>query len=272
VNGIDLSNWNSWVDWRGVEFDFYKATEGVSYVDPTQGTWANKIPIDGPYHFAHPDQNSPEAEAAYFVRHAIPGVMWALDCEMRGSVSPLAIMGAAALAAWCDRFHELVAPHLGPNGFHYTPRSYAPSLWPRLQRPWRWWLAGARGVPTYQTFAGKTVDIEQYAIVGGIDRNISYTPIVSTEDDMWTDPEKAQVIAQVGSLNQWRSDITGVIQGQIANGLNDPNGGVQVKLDRIIDRVDALESGGVTGALSDADVARVAAAVIAELQAHPLHP
>lgn len=183
--GIDLSNNNGGpVDWNGVEFAYRKATEGVGFIDATQAKWhaeaqARSIP-DGPYHFAHPDVNSVDAEADFFIAHAIPGEFWALDCETRKSgtktISPLAIMGAPSLASWCDQFYDRVAPVLGPIGFHYTFRSYADALWPRLTAPWWWWLASAAGAPKYRTYAGRAVAVEQYAIVGGVDQNESYVP------------------------------------------------------------------------------------------------
>lgn len=178
MNGVDLSNNNGSVDWTGVEFAFYKATEGVSFVDRTQATWAGKV-VGGPYHFAHPDQNSPDNAAAFFLANAIPGQVWALDCETRKGADPLAIMGASSLAGWCDRFYQLVAPTLGPNGYHYTFRSYADHLWPILRAPWRWWLASASGRPGAVThYAGRVVDIEQWGIVNGVDRDIAYTPLL----------------------------------------------------------------------------------------------
>jgi hypothetical protein len=181
-NGIDVSNNNSAVDWQGVEFAFYKATEGASFIDTTQHAWANHVKPSGPYHFAHPDANTPQAEADHFLKWAVPGQMWALDCETRPGVDPLHIMGATRLAAWCDEFYGLVAPHLGPNGYHYTFRSYAEALWPLLTAPWRWWLASAAGVPSYRSYAGRTVDIEQFAQTGGIDRDIAYTALVAQPD------------------------------------------------------------------------------------------
>ena len=201
MHGIDVSNHQTYVDWRGVEFCFYKATEGVSFVDSKQDQWANKIALDGPYHFAHPNVNSPEAEAAHFLNHAKPGVMWALDCETYGSMDPLALIGSARLVAWCDRFYELVSPVLGPNGYHYTFRSYASRLWPQLKEPWRWWLASATGAPTYTSYAGRPVDIEQYAIIGGVDRNVSYTDIIqpSGEPDMPLTGDDIQTIRLVAT-------------------------------------------------------------------------
>lgn len=269
MNGIDVSNNNQSVDWAGVEFCFYKATEGVSFTDQTQASWANKVSVDGPYHFAHPDRNSPEAEAAHFLAKAIPGRMWALDCETYGQVDPLGIIGPARLAAWCDRFFELVAPVLGPVGYHYTFRSYAATLWPRLQQPWRWWLASAAGKPTYRTYAGRVVDIEQYAIVAGVDRDISYTPIASEDPDM-TDAEHQMLadtrqlasdalIAATQALTAARSAAT---NGSWVLGV-DPNTGAETghgittietivtdlaaKVEALAAKVATIETGGLAG-------------------------
>jgi Glycosyl hydrolases family 25 len=213
MQGVDVSNNNSVVDWHGVEFAFYKATEGATFIDATQSGFAatSRLLPHGPYHFAHPDANSADVEAAHFLAYAIPGTMWALDCETRTGKNPLAVMGAAALAAWCDRFFDLVAPHLGP-GYHYTFRSYADQLWPRLTRPWRWWLATAVGKPSFPVYAGRTVDVEQWGQVAGVDQDFAYTN--PQEQDLTPDEHNMLV-----KISQWEDNITDAIQVQTANAI-----------------------------------------------------
>jgi lysozyme len=74
IFGIDISHHNTVTNWNsiksaGVKFIYCKATEGVSYVDPTFDSYVKNakaigIPV-GAYHFAHPD-NDPIDEANHF--------------------------------------------------------------------------------------------------------------------------------------------------------------------------------------------------------------
>jgi GH25 family lysozyme M1 (1,4-beta-N-acetylmuramidase) len=78
--GIDVSSYQGDVNWArvasdGITFAHGKATEGVSYRDPTfarnrQGARAYGIHF-GAYHFARPDHNQPKQEAFFF--HATIG-------------------------------------------------------------------------------------------------------------------------------------------------------------------------------------------------------
>ena len=79
VLGIDVSNWQGNVDWEEVAGDGYtfawaKATEGMTYTDPMffnnmeNGIDANIVM--GAYHFARPDNNSPQEDAANFLNVA----------------------------------------------------------------------------------------------------------------------------------------------------------------------------------------------------------
>lgn len=94
--GIDCSNWQGNIGWEqvaasGVQFAICKSSEGTTYRDPYfPMNWAgmgNTYLQRGAYHFAQPDQNGPDAEAAYFldaVRDAgglNPGDVLALDME-----------------------------------------------------------------------------------------------------------------------------------------------------------------------------------------------
>lgn len=187
-HGIDISNNNSSVDWNGVTFVFIKATEGTTFIDRTFNKWQNEatalsIPWSA-YHFAHPDQHSATDEAHYFLSHATKGPMPpALDFESRKGVDPLSLLGPVACAAWIDEFCQVVQEAWGQTPYIYMNRSYAVALFPRVGA-WGIWLAAAKGSPTYKTYAGRTVDIEQWGIVDGIDRNESYTvPAPPSEED-----------------------------------------------------------------------------------------
>lgn len=186
MSGTDLSNNNGGAFPDATEFAFLKAAEGKTFDDKTFEGYVEQctqrgIPW-GPYHFPHPDANTPEAEAAWFLRHAQRGPLgWALDIETRdgGKTSPLAIMGAQALADWSERFRELVEGELGRSWF-YTFRSYAGFLFPRLSDEWTIWLATATGHPGIKTFAGREIAVEQYGQADGFDVNVAWIDLAAT--------------------------------------------------------------------------------------------
>lgn len=77
--GIDVSHWQGTINWNSVYaagkvFAFTKATEGVTYNDPTMITnmtgAKNAGVFIGPYHFARPDNNTAVAEAQHFLERA----------------------------------------------------------------------------------------------------------------------------------------------------------------------------------------------------------
>ena len=73
--GIDVSHYQGSINWSsvagaGITFAWNKATEGQSEVETTFANNENNakaagIPI-GPYHYAHPELNTPASEAAHF--------------------------------------------------------------------------------------------------------------------------------------------------------------------------------------------------------------
>jgi GH25 family lysozyme M1 (1,4-beta-N-acetylmuramidase) len=79
ISGIDVSHFQGTINWSSVaaagkQFAFAKATEGVTYVDPTVGTNTAGARaaglLVGVYHFAHPDTNTAAAEAQHFLTAA----------------------------------------------------------------------------------------------------------------------------------------------------------------------------------------------------------
>src|SRR5437763_16664101 len=73
--GIDVSKVNGEPDWgavrgAGYAFAYIKATEGVGYVSPTLDAQLagarNAGLVTGLYHYARPDTNSPQQDAAEF--------------------------------------------------------------------------------------------------------------------------------------------------------------------------------------------------------------
>lgn len=95
--GTDVSGWQKTINWCAVEtqeaaFCWVKTTQGITHESPNQarnlaGARAHGL-ATGAYHFAHPENNTAEAEAERFltVYHAAPGdLVPALDCEASGA-------------------------------------------------------------------------------------------------------------------------------------------------------------------------------------------
>src|SRR5580704_9691377 len=73
--GIDVSSFQGSINWSsvkgdGISFAWAKATEGTFYIDgdftANENNGKNAGVYMGAYHFAHPNENSPAAEASYF--------------------------------------------------------------------------------------------------------------------------------------------------------------------------------------------------------------
>ena len=77
--GIDVSNWQGNIDWdqvkaNGYSYAWAKSTEGMTYTDPMFFTnmenGLNANVVMGAYHFARPDNNTPQEDAANFLNVA----------------------------------------------------------------------------------------------------------------------------------------------------------------------------------------------------------
>ena len=121
MRGIDVNGAKGPVDWSrvrsaGFEFAFLKATEGRTFDDERFGfnRRAAKAAglVVGAYHYARPDNNSPEAEAEHFLRIARPTrgeLLPALDWET-----------APPTAAWALRFLRAVETAIAAAPILYT--------------------------------------------------------------------------------------------------------------------------------------------------------
>src|ERR1043165_5723604 len=76
ILGIDVSHYNGTINWTqvsaaGKTFAWCKATEGISYTDPTYATYMTggnaAGVVMGAYHFARPASNSATDEANHFL-------------------------------------------------------------------------------------------------------------------------------------------------------------------------------------------------------------
>lgn len=125
-NGADFSNNQGAINWPAVaadvDFVWIKATEGGTYTDPLfarnlQGARAAGIPV-GAYHYARPDNNSPETEAGHFLDtyKARPGdLLPVLDFETHAPGK-----SAAYMTSWAERWMELVHQGLNAEVILYT--------------------------------------------------------------------------------------------------------------------------------------------------------
>lgn len=108
---------------KNSNFNIFKATEGVGFVDPkfskNQYSFRNRAFPIGYYHFARPDlNNSPESEAEFFLSIIGPlqnGEVLCLDYEPNWP-------GGDAVG-WCKRFLDHVQTKTGVKAFIYLNKS-----------------------------------------------------------------------------------------------------------------------------------------------------
>lgn len=219
MDGIDVSNNNTGpVDFNGQAFAWLKVSEGTGFVDNTFGAFAADATLAGcpygGYHFAHPDANSAADEARFFLDHYSPRgtVAPALDIEPRGVGAqhrdPLAIMGPAALAQWCDQWCSLVLDATGLEPLQYMDRDYCGHLAPYSQR-WPLWLATGDGSRPI-TYAGRTVAVVQWGQDGGIDRDQAWSLNVGGFLLALTDAEQTELLAIVRAMGEQNYQAPGM--------------------------------------------------------------
>jgi len=133
LEGVDVSHWQSTIDWTkvraaGKAFTIIKASEGTSYVDPLYAT--NRAGAQaaglwtGAYHFANPDATANDAvlEADHFaasIRLGKGDLIPALDLEQSGGLS------VAGLQAWVTTWLAEVTSKVGIRPMIYT----SPAFW-----------------------------------------------------------------------------------------------------------------------------------------------
>src|SRR5438270_11517092 len=185
LEGIDISNWQGSIDWSqvassGERFAIMKATEGVSYVDPTyahnrQAALAAGMVVAA-YHFARPDLHPTEAGAAAEAGHFVDiagiragDIIPALDLERDGGLSP------AKLIAWAEAWLQEVKARTGITPMIYT----GPARWQQkmgntpqfADEGYRLWLAHwTTGAPTVPAgnWGGRGWTFWQYSDCGKV--------------------------------------------------------------------------------------------------------
>ncbi|WP_338602913.1 GH25 family lysozyme [Saccharopolyspora sp. SCSIO 74807] len=121
IPGIDVSKHQGEPDWAAVRgagyaFAYIKATEGIGYVSPTLdaqlGGARGAGLVTGLYHYARPDTNAPEAEAADFA-----GQLARTNSSAGGNLPPCLDMETEGgdLAAWTKGFIAALRGHTGRN-------------------------------------------------------------------------------------------------------------------------------------------------------------
>ena len=128
ILGVDVSSYEGNITWSKVKagwyvFAFATATEGVTITDSyyvtnqVNGTSAGVVM--GSYHFAHPENNTPVAEANYFLSVARPYIKACnlppvLDLEDPPSGPSLSsYFTSAQLTAWVETWMQTVLDSTG---------------------------------------------------------------------------------------------------------------------------------------------------------------
>lgn len=210
VKVIDVSHHQGSIDWAkvkasGVKGAFIKATEGKTGVDlkfssNAAQAFAQGLKI-GYYHYARPENNAPEDEAATFYRNVkglpvdFPHV---LDVEGES-----ALLGAK-LTDWCVRWLTAVEKLSGHPAMVYTGGSFAKSYLGAALSKWPLWIAHY-GVdkpmdnPTWSSWS-----VFQYTsggsvpgIAGNVDMNAMEMDFYNKYSDEPIAPPAAPIIPKV---------------------------------------------------------------------------
>lgn len=147
VKVIDVSHHQGSIDWKkvaaaGVKGAVIKATEGGSLVDLKLSSFATGAPAAGLkigfYHYAHPELNAPETEAANFFRNV---KQYKADFPHVLDVEGAAGIGAEKLTAWCVKYLQEVEKLTGHPAMVYTGASFAKSYLGAALAKWPLWVA-----------------------------------------------------------------------------------------------------------------------------------
>lgn len=132
--GCDISHHNPNINPANLDFVVLKATEGKTYTDPhfyrnvVSVRNADNNTIIGAYHFARPDNNSPEDEAKHYLSTLKPTnerIFMALDWEGKAVELDL-----KAQLKWIDKFMMYCASKTDKYPFLYASSSVLEKLYP----------------------------------------------------------------------------------------------------------------------------------------------
>lgn len=179
VAGIDVAGHQGAPDWTavraaGFRFVYVKATEGVGYVSPTldqqlAGARGAGM-VTGLYHYARPDTNAAEQDAAEFAAQ-----LARLDSARVGDLPPCVDVetGGGDLAKWVATFVDALRGHTGRR----TVMVYASASWftERLAVE-QWadpdvvlWVAHHGRPPGQPGYRSERVVLHQHASDGRVD-------------------------------------------------------------------------------------------------------
>ena len=186
IQGIDVSRWQcsgdvtgdpiNWASVRsaGYRFVFVKATESVSIEDAyldvlAPGARAAGL-LTGVYHVCWPADNTPEAEAAYFLQNARQYItagflIPVLDLEPRYNIH------GAAMVAWIDRWAGAVKAATGATPAIYCSSSVAADLLkgdPTIAGRYPLWIASYITADQPNTGGWNTWAFWQYTSTGKV--------------------------------------------------------------------------------------------------------
>lgn len=245
IPGIDVSRHQGEPDWAAVRgagyaFAYVKATEGIGYVSPTLdaqlGGARGAGLVTGLYHFARPDTNNPEVEAADFAAQ-----LARTSSAAAGNLPPCLDMETEAgdLAGWVRGFIAALRGHTRRNEVVV----YASSSWlGQKLGPETWvdpgvflWVAHYGRPPGEPGYMTDRVAMHQHAsdgqvpgIGGNTDLNVSMVDLpVLTGGTAPPPPPPAPetYVVQPGDTLSGIGAKVGVPWQSIAqaNGITDPN-------------------------------------------------
>ena len=132
--GCDISHHNPNINTANLDFVVLKATEGKTYTDPhfyrnvVSVRNADNDTIIGAYHFARPDNNSPEDEAEHYLstlKTTNERMFMALDWEGKAVELDL-----KSQLKWIDKFMMYCARKTDKYPFFYASSSVLEKLYP----------------------------------------------------------------------------------------------------------------------------------------------
>lgn len=185
ILGIDVSHYQGTINWTqvsasGKTFAYIKATEGVSYTDPTYTTYltngSSAGVIMGSYHFARPETNSAIDEANYYLSVATSSIGTnrlppALDLEDPPSGPGLtSYFSGAALTSWAQTWMTTVYNATGIQPVIYTSASIAAYLNSSLNT-YKLWIANpgtSSATPPTNIGVWTTWAFKQYSWTGTV--------------------------------------------------------------------------------------------------------
>lgn len=141
LKGIDISEWQNISPTAFKDYDFIviKATEGKTYDDPNMASHAqnaiNNGQLVGFYHYARPENNTPEEEVEHFLRIVKPYIgkaILALDYEGKALKYG---------SAWAVKWLDLVFEKTGVRPLIYLQGSQVKNYKAVLEKNYGLWVA-----------------------------------------------------------------------------------------------------------------------------------